>query len=130
MNGKRKFSDQVPFYDNIFDPSIDERLIMSPALSNQVLIERQWQSQWADTLAVDPTPISEIPERYVTEFFPAIFNYDTFFTFHDPTATSSVYFAPVMRARIWVSVYGSQWQCEQTYVESALCRIDLDHVNE
>lgn len=130
MNGKRKFSDRVPFCDNIFDPELDERLILSPALSNQVLIERAWRSHWRDTLAVDPTPISEIPERQFAEFMPAIFHYDTWFSFADPTATSAVYFPPVIRTRIWVSVFGGPWQCEQTFVDGPFCRINLDRVNE
>lgn len=130
MEGKRKFSDQVPFFDNIYHPALDERLIMSPSLSNQVLLERHWRSVWRDTLAVDPTPLSEIPERYVTEFMPAIFDHDTFFSFVIPPHTSSVYFPPVMRTRVWVSVFGGPWQCEQTYVEGPLCRISLERVNE
>lgn len=104
---------------------LEERCILSPNLCEQVIIEKNWRSQWPDV-----TEPERLPERIYAERMPAIFNHDVWFSFSDAPATSSVYYFPVERTRIWYSVYGSQWMLEQTYVSGPLCRIDLDRVNE
>lgn len=104
---------------------LDERLIMSPYLCNQVLIERNWRSLHHDVARPE-----DVPERFFTERFPAIFHENVWFNFDWTTATSNVFFFPVMRERIWVSAYGGAWQCEQTMIAGPLCRFDVDRTNE
>lgn len=104
---------------------LEERCILSPNLCEQVTIERNWRSQNPDV-----TEPELLPERGYGETMPAIFNLDVWFNFSDPHATSSVFYMPVERRRIWYSTYGGPWMLEQTYIAGPLCRIDLDRVNE
>lgn len=125
MSTKRKFT---TFLNEEDLQSLDERCILSSFLANQVLIERAWRSCFRGLPL--PENLSDIPERRFVEHMPAIFDYDLWFNFDNVNATSSVYINPMRRVRIWVSIHGGDWQCEQTFVDGPLCTFDVDRVNE
>jgi hypothetical protein len=111
---------------------LEERMILSPHLANQYIIEKNWRALHLDVFpeAPDANIVPELlPERYFEEQLPAIFHEAVWFEFGANSSTVA-FQMPVQRQRTWVSVYGGQWQCEQTFVTGPLCKFNIDRCNE
>lgn len=99
-------------------------MLSSPHLAVQYLMEKNWRAHNHDVAVPE-----DVPERFFNEQLPAIFNEAVWFEFGANTSTVAFHM-PVQRQRTWVSTYGGQWQCEQTFVNGPLCKFNIDRCNE